>query len=291
MGGSARRRTPRPGRARKRPSVRRSGLLSLSQHITARDVQILHLIREHRFLDIHQLTDVFFDSYSVARRRMLILSTELEVVDRFRPRVYRGSSPFHYVLAEAGARIIAADRGIEYRDLRFRTEDLDGLPWNPKRRHTSATNSFFAKLIRTCRSHPPYAVLEWINEASCKQRWPETAEPDGFCYMETPVGPICFAVEIDRGTESPGKVAAKLLRYASLALAEAKPDLLAFSFPDPERETAVRKRLYPVRGLYTVTTSVDRHEQDPIGNNWLPIGSETRLSFGDLARLVSKETA
>src|SRR5919108_3499118 len=126
MGGSRGRRTPRPGRAHSRPSVRVKSLFPLAVSITTRDIQILSLLFEHRVLTIHQIQVIFFKSASVTRRRMLRLY-HLGVVDRFEPPTAVGSAPYHYVLDVHGARILAAHRGIEFRDLSWTKENVEGV--------------------------------------------------------------------------------------------------------------------------------------------------------------------
>ncbi|MGH8515777.1 MAG: hypothetical protein ACREV8_17905, partial [Gammaproteobacteria bacterium] len=88
-------------------------------------------------------------------------------------------------------------------------------------------------------------------------------------------------LEYDRGTESPGRVAAKLIGYQSVAGLSDAADLLLICFPDPLREAAVRKRLYGP-GITLATASWDRLEQDPLGAIWLPIDSERRVPLLDL---------
>jgi hypothetical protein len=263
-------------------------LLDLTSKITRRDIKLLHLLFENRVLTIHQITDLLFESASVARRRMLKLY-RMSVLDRFQPPVPTGSAPLHYVLAHYGARILAADRGIDYRELGFRKEDTEALPWKSTFAHLVATNGFMSTLARACRTTPGYEFVQWMSERECRREWGEIVYPDGYARINTPEGPISLFLELDLATEPPGRVAAKLNDYPRLAELSDRPDLLAFCFPDPAREASVRQRLYPPGGILVVTTSIDRHEDDPLGSNWLPTGSHTRQNLTELVADAARE--
>lgn len=75
---------------------------------------------EHRVLNTHQITELYFPSDHTTRRRLVELY-RMAVLDRFRPRA-SGSAPYHYVLDELRARVVAAERGLEFKELRFRKE-------------------------------------------------------------------------------------------------------------------------------------------------------------------------
>lgn len=279
MGGAPNRRTPRHKRALTRPLGRRASLLPLVKRLTPRDLLILTFLFEHRVLTIHHVCALFFNTVKVARRRMLILY-RLGVVDRFDLPMLR-SSPSHYVLDHLGARILAAHRGIEFRQLGWRKEDIEALPWRQAFGHLMATNELLVRLIDACRRDGSHLVTECWGELHCHRAWAETVFPDAYARLEGPDGAIDFFLELDLGTESPSRLAAKLTDYEEVALLENCPAALVFCFPDPEREVAARKRLHNP-GITVATTVFDLAGADPLGAVWLPIGSERRVRLIDL---------
>lgn len=284
MGGSRGRRTPRPGRAHPRPPVRGKSLFPLAVSITTRDIEILSFLFEHRVLTVHQIQEVFFDSASVTRRRLLRLY-RLGVVDRFEPPTAVGSAPYHYVLDLHGARILAAHRGIEYRDLGWTKENVEGFPWRQEFRHLVETNGFFARLIGACRNDGDHRLHEWLSESRCRRRFGTSCQPDGYGRMSFGDKECSFLVEYDRGTESPARLSAKLPAYEQLALLDDRPDALTFCFQHAEREVSARRRLYPPGGMILATTTLGLHTADPLGPIWLPLGSDRRLRLTDLREL------
>ncbi len=280
MGGSREGRTPRHGRARARPSVRTRTLLSLARTLTARDRELLEELYEYRMLTVHQIQHMHFNSAPVTRRRMVRLY-RLGVVDRFQPAAL-GSAPSHYVLDFLGARIVAAQRGIEYRQLGFRKEDVDQLPWRSDLAHIVGVNEFFARLIGACLcTLGTHQLADRMSESRCRHRWGGIVLPDGYGVLRAGDAARSFWLEYDRGTESPGRVAAKLPAYHSAATLADASDVLLFCFPDPGREVAARTRLH-APGITLATTSWDRFEPDPLGEVWLSIDSQRRARLLDL---------
>ena len=286
MGGASKARTPPRTRALTRPRVRRPSLLPVIKRLTPRDLRILEFLYEHRVFSIDQLSEMFFDSIKVARRRMFILY-QLGLVDRFELPLLR-NSPNHYVLDHLGARIVAAHRGIRFLELRWHKEDDEALPFQGEFRHLIETNEFFVRLIASCRRDGHHTILTWWGEKHCTRAWNEEVHPDGYAVLEGPYETTDFFFELDRGTESPSRLRAKLARYQDVAPLADCPKVLLFSFLDPEREVAARKHLYNP-GMTLATTVFDVANADPLGAAWLPIGSETRVRLLDLS--VSEATA
>jgi len=282
MGGALKARTPRRTRALTRPRVRRPSLLPVIKRLTPRDLRILEFLYEHRVFSIGQLSEMFFDSIKVARRRMLILY-ELGLVDRFELPLIR-NSPNHYVLDHLGARIAAAHRGIAFGELRWHKEDDEALPFQGEFRHLIETNEFFVRLIAACRRDERHRLRTWWGEKHCTRAWNEEVHPDGYAVLEGPHAATEFFFELDRGTESPSRLRAKLARYQDVAPLADCPKVLLFSFLDPEREVAVRKHLYNP-GMTLATTVFDVASAHPLGAVWLPIGSERRVALVALAAL------
>lgn len=281
MGGAAFGRTPRRGRALPRPSGRKASLLPLFRRLTPRDLGIFDGLLEHRVLTIHQLLALFFDSASIARRRMLELF-RLALVDRFHPPMVR-SGPTHYVLDHLGARVLAAHRGIEFRELGWTKEDMEALPYRQEFRHLKATNDLIVHLVGACRANGAHRVTEWRGELWCQRAWAEMVFPDAYVQLQGPEGAVGVFVELDMGTESPSRLQAKLTRYEEAAQLDGCPDTLVFCFPTPEREIAARRRLWNP-GLTLATGVFDSATREPLGDVWLPIDSQVRVPLLALRR-------
>ncbi len=63
-------------------------------------------------LTTQQAFELLFPSYHRARKRLLLLY-DRGVLGRFRPPQRPGSQPFHYVLDERGAKLVAGYLGVE----------------------------------------------------------------------------------------------------------------------------------------------------------------------------------
>lgn len=279
MGASPNPRTPRGIRAQRRSKPPRSPLLALAGRLTDRDRSLCQDLFEHRLLTLHQITELYFVSSHTARRRMVELY-RMAVVDRFRPRAL-GSAPYHYVLDELGARVVAAERGLEFKELRFRKENIDQLPYRHELHHLVGTNGFFTRLASACQAGNGPNLVEWWSESRCRSRWGSIVLADGFGELRCPSGSRSFLLEFDRGTESPARLALKLPPYERLALLENRPDVLLFCFPDPGREASARKALHHP-GMQLATASWDRVAEDPLGRVWLAIDEQQRRQLVEL---------
>jgi hypothetical protein len=90
-----------------------------------------------------------------------------------------------------------------------------------------------------------------------------------------------FLLEVDRGTESPARLALKLAPYERLAFLEDRPDVLPFCFPDPSREASARRALHRP-GMQLATASWDRVAEDPLERVWLAIDEQQRRRLLEL---------
>ena len=85
------------------------------------------------------------------------------VLDRFRPhRPDGGSHPYHYLLAQLGAEVMAAQRDAEHlprrdqaRKRRWWLTNRTNLP------HLLAVNQFFTDLAGHARIHPETELTRW----------------------------------------------------------------------------------------------------------------------------------
>ena len=235
--------TPTRERARARPRTDRLRLQSIAASITERDQRICIDLFEHRILTTIQLYELHFPSYPRARKRLLELH-RLGLLWRTRPQRQPGSLPWHYILDEPGALVVAESRGIEPNELRFRFDRVLGMLDSPRLRHLRETNGFFTRLAHACRtSEHPYRLALWWGERTCALRWQGLVRPDGLGRLEGPAGSVTFALELDRGTESRDRLAEKLERYLLIASGPDAPEAVLFCFPSTEREQSAREVL------------------------------------------------
>jgi len=203
---------------------------------------------------------------------------------RTRPQRQPGSLPWHYILDEPGALVVAESRGIEANELRFRFDRALGMLDSARLRHLRETNGFFTRLAHACRtSEDPFRLAVWWGERTCALRWQGLVRPDGLGRLEGPANSVTFALELDRGTESRDRLAEKLERYLLIASGPDAPEAVLSSFPSLEREQSARQVLASA-ALTVATTTLHRHLANPLGVVWRPLGADRRLRLIDLAR-------
>src|SRR5438105_7057155 len=154
-------------------------LLRLASHLTERDRVLVRLLFEHRVLTSLQVCDVAFSSVRRAEARLHALY-ELRVVDRFRPHQWPGSAPYHWVLDQAGAAVIAAERGVDVKELPWRHERAMALADSLTLRHRVGCNGFFTALLREARGAGDRWLGAWWSASYCAAQWGELARPAGF---------------------------------------------------------------------------------------------------------------
>lgn len=248
---------------------RQARLWELAGRLTDRDRQLCQLLSEHRVLTTAQVADVAFTGLRKAQRRLVVLH-HLEVLDRFRPRCWAGSGPYHFTLGPAGAAVVAADRGIPAGDLGWRRDTAAALAISQRLGHTVGVNGFFTALLRTARTRPGAALAEWWPERRAIAAWGELVRPDGYAVWVDGPARLPFFLEYDTGTERLARLAGKLDGYAALARAAGHPTWVLFAFPSPGREAAARRVL--AHREVPVATAALRPGAAPDGPLWLTVG-------------------
>lgn len=250
--------------------------------ITDRDRQICINLYKHHVLTIHQLSDIHFTQPRRARNRLLELY-ERRVVQRFQPRRSEGSAPYHYVLGELGAYVVAGHYDLDLRRIKKRITEDQKLAHSAKLPHLLETHDFFISLITRSRDTQGHRLVRWWSENRCASEWYSVSvnrsmvRPDAQGILQTPSRRCSFLLELDRGTERGNRLADKLEDYkwvskhhASLAKKNSLPDVLLFLFPSKNRERHARRHLFSLSNLCVATSHKGLHEGDPFGSNWAP---------------------
>jgi hypothetical protein len=254
-------------------------LFQLASMLTDRDRAIIRLLFEHRVFTTNQLQHVFFRSQDRAEHRLRQL-TEVGVLARFRPYTPKGdgSAPYHYVLGNAGAAVLAAERGIEPRRLGYRQDKALEIAHSQRLAHQVGVNGFFTSLIGYARQRRrgDAELAAWLSERECNDRWGHVVRADGYGRWHQADQQVDFFLEYDRGTEPLERLAAKLVAYQQLADATRIATPLLFWLPSSGREASVREILTSehawAKVRFLVATASPTLGTGPAEAAWLPLG-------------------
>ncbi|MHB8242796.1 MAG: replication-relaxation family protein [Solirubrobacteraceae bacterium] len=201
----------RPGRLTERH------LVKLASHLTERDRQIALDCYEHNVLTTDQLKRLHFTGLRTATVRLQVLY-ELRVLDRFRPIAKRGegSIPYHWILDEAGALIVADEQGIERSQLSYTHEDALRIAASRNLGHHVEANEFFTRLaVEANRAGGKLA--EWLGVRTLAHLLSGVVVPDGYGLLTMPERPaLHLLLELDRATESTQIIREKAKRYTDI---------------------------------------------------------------------------
>ncbi|WP_280272826.1 replication-relaxation family protein [Nocardia wallacei] len=255
----------------------------LVARLTDRDRWILRMLYEHRVLTTHQLAALAFPTLKIARRRLALLH-RYRVVDRFRPLRTRGSAPSHWVLATAGAAVLAAEADTDLRTLRYRPRHALNIAHSLHLAHTIGVNDWFTALATTA-ARQNAQLLAWWSEGRCYRLWGDLTRPDSFGRYTAPGALLDFFLEYDLGSTRLTRVAAKLLGYAELARTTGVITPVLVWVPTHSRETTARHALrdtaaaLPDPGAVPVATAAadlldpTTAQPSPADRVWLPLDS------------------
>lgn len=191
-----------------------------SMRLMPRDLEILSAVAEYRILRQDQIQTLFFGSKSTAQYRLSHLYQHGFLSRHFLP-VQGGWSPTLYTLDTRGREVLRVEYGdaaptdkASIRDLK--QEFLE---------HTLALNDVRIAFSLACRA-PGLTLTTWLDEATLKVNYDRVAIrypngkratvsliPDSYCVIQTPQGTARFFIELDRGTMTTQRFAAKVLAY------------------------------------------------------------------------------
>jgi hypothetical protein len=226
-------------------------IADVASRLTARDRRIALDCYEHRALTTQQLRQLHLPGIRTARARLHHLY-ELRVLDRFRPSWQRGegSTPYHWILDEAGAYIVAAELGIERNELRWRHADAIALARSAKLTHQVEVNEFFTRLAQEARALGG-ALADWQGERSASALLGRLVTPDGYGRLTLPPSrDLHLFLELDRGTEDHARLQAKARRYAkalSRSSLQALEPIVILAVPTTARASTAANALATAR--------------------------------------------
>src|SRR5690606_23232206 len=141
------------------------------------------------------------------------------------------------------------------------------LATSPRLHHLLEVNQFFCALAAHARHHSGAALLRWWPERRATHATGGLARPDGAGLWAYAGRHVPFWLELDRGTETLSRLAAKLTGYQRLAGTELAWPVL-FWLPTRSRETSLHKLLTRISVGYVVATATgeapDAHPAGPV---------------------------
>jgi hypothetical protein len=219
-------------------------VLRLASHVTERDRLIAIDCFEHRVLTTSQIQRLHFPGIRGATSRLNVLYS-LRVLDRFRPSLPRGegTAPYHWILDEAGALLVADHRSIDRAGLGWQHSVAAGVANSQKLAHHVEANEFFIRLALDANAAGGM-LSEWYGERTCHQMFSGVVVADGYGVLERPgCAPLHLLVELDRGTEASGRLLKKAEDYALMlphtGLRDLDPTVL-FLAPSARRAETIR---------------------------------------------------
>ncbi len=267
----------------------------LAWRLTPRDRWLIRMLHEHRVLTTPQITALAFPSARSAQQRLRELYA-WRVTDRFQPHLTLGTAALHHILGPAGAAVLAAEDGVDVKDLGYRHDRAIGIAYSLRLAHTVAVNDFFTTLADRARHDPALSLTTWWSEARCGRHFGDLIRPDGYGRWRHHTSEIEFFVELDFGTEPLTKVANKLTGYAALATATAIATPVLIWLPTGRREAAARRLLTGVwqqldnpTAVPVATAAADllnphQPQPSPADPVWLPLNPTTAATTGDPPR-------
>jgi Replication-relaxation len=234
-----------------------SHAVKLAAHLTERDRSIALECYEHHVLTTDQLKRLHFTGLRTATVRLQLLY-DLRVLDRFRPAARRGegSSPYHWILDEAGALIVADHKGIDRSQLHYTHEDGLRLAASRSLHHHVEANEFFTRLVVDA-NRAGGALTEWYGVRTLAHLFDGALIPDGWGVLSMPGRPpLHLLLELDRGTESSRVLREKAKRYRDIlpdsSISEHNP-IVILAVPSPRRAQTAAEAITNITAPMAVT--------------------------------------
>jgi hypothetical protein len=273
-------------------------VLRVQSQLTDRDHVLLGWLADHGVLTSFQVAHALFPSLDYAQERLRKL-TGLGVVGRFRPQKPDGGSyPYHYVLAQLGVEVVAAQRGQDLprkdqaRKRRWHLTNRANLP------HLLGTNQVFIDLAGYARTHPGCELAQWRPASWCQGMgafalsgddvhaltYTPKVRPDGYGVWVQNEQEVPFFLEYDTGTERPlTRLVDKLDGYRDLARVTGRLWPVLFWLPTGARERHLHHLLTEDGPVYPLVATAAESANGPAEAAWWLRGVNShRLRLVDL---------
>jgi hypothetical protein len=273
--------------------------------LTDRDRVLLGWLYDHGVLTSFQTAHALFPSLDFCQRRLRTLC-RLRLVARFRPlRAGGGSYPYHYVIDQLGAEVVAAGR--DERPPRRDHARSERRRWTASRTlaHRLGVNQFFTDLAGYARTHPDAELVAWLPESACARAGVFTSDddpalvrayqprvrPDGYGrWAENGVVVLAF-VEFDAGGEQLSVLTDKLAGYRDLFATIGRVWPVLFWLHSAARERNLRHLVADTPPPVPVATAARDHAAAaglcPAEAVWAVPGHGQRVPLVDLAAFVA----
>lgn len=167
-----------------------------------------------------------------------------------------GSNPYHWILDEAGALIVADHKGIDRSQLHYTHEDALRLATSRSLAHHVEANEFFTRLAVDA-NRAGGALSEWYGVRTLAHLFGGALIPDGWGVLCMPGRPpLHLLLELDRGTESSRVLREKAKRYRNMlpdsSISEHNP-IVIFAVPSPRRAQTATEAITNITAPIAVT--------------------------------------
>lgn len=262
--------------------MRSSGdrVLRVQAQLTNRDQRLLDWLADHKVLTTFQISHALFGSLDFAQRRLLRLH-RLGLVDRFRPlRAGGGSFPWHYVLDQFGAELVAASRGEAPPRRGLTVERMRRIATSRTLNHQLGVNQFFTDLAGRARVRPDARLDRWWSEQQCARAGAfgrtliSPVRPDGHGVFAEDGRRVAFFLEWDSGSEQLRVLVSKLAAYGRHVAKGGPAWPVLFCVAATRREHNLHRMLDDVDVQVPVATSArDSLSGGPADAIWLVHGA------------------
>jgi len=249
---------------------------ALAGRLTDGDWQLCRLLADHQVLTTGLLATLLDAPPRTLQQRLTLLTT-LKVVERFRPHqpVGAGSAPYHYLLGETGAAVLAADTSTTVDRSNWDRAQLLGLAHaNGRLTHLLGVNTLLAQLTHTARHQPGTRLVCWWPAHRCHAHWGRVIGPDAYARWQDPHGEVDFFLHHAPAHPAADQPAPLLEGYNDLAAATGITTPILLHASDPHQEAQLRDQLAHQRLLVPVATS-NPACGPPTQAVWLPTSSPT----------------
>jgi hypothetical protein len=282
-----------------RPS--RPDPLAVMGSLSYRDRAIISLLDDHEVLTTDQLARLYFTRLDVAQRRLLRLS-RLSVLDRFRWRLPIGSESWHYVLGPVGSALAAARRGLDPPTTAAVRKRTLRIAQRPQLGHLVGLNGWFCDLAVESKRRGGARLAQWWSERRCGEQYGSIVRPDAAATYVEGTRRVDFFFEYDAGTETIGRVVAKLTRYGELAAAGGPAVPVLIWCVSAVRERHLQTAIAEMRGAgFPKSVAVASASSEVVtmlgvgltGACWLAPGADERCALIDLGgtRSIDKQSS